>query len=67
MVELPMKTRTSGFNRQLARVAGFLMSVSAAVNRAPLYLRKLYHDQSMGENMDGMTGDAVLASKDLQY
>lgn len=41
------------------------MSVSAAVNMAPLYLRKLY--QSMAENMDGMIGDAVLASEDLQY
>ena len=48
-------------NRQLASVAGLLMSVSAAVNMAPLYIRRLY--QAMGENMDSIAEDAGL---DLQ-
>ncbi|DBA83016.1 TPA: hypothetical protein ACH3X1_006792 [Trebouxia sp. C0004] len=52
-------------NRQLASVAGMLMSVSAAVSMAPLYTRKLY--QSMGENMDNIADDLALAREDLQY
>lgn len=52
-------------NRQLASVAGLLMSVSAAVNMAPLYIRRLY--QSMGEDMDSIAEDAGLALQDLQY
>ncbi len=41
------------------------MSVSAAVNMPPLYIRRLY--QSMGENMDSIAEDAGLALQDLQY
>ena len=52
-------------NRQLASVAGMLMSIAPAVSMAPLYLRKLY--QSMGGNMDEETGNAALAREDLQY
>ena len=52
-------------NQQLAGAAGLLMSVSAAVNMAPLYIRRFY--QSMGENMDSFAEDAGLASQDLQY
>ena len=52
-VELPAVG--SYINRQLARVAGILMSLSAAVNMAPLDLRLLY--QSMGENMSSTADD----------
>ena len=62
-VELPAVG--SYINRQLARVAGILMSLSAAVNMAPLDLRMLY--QSMGENMSSTADDAGLAREDLQY
>ena len=49
--------------RRLASVAGMLMSVSAAVYMAPLYIRKLY--QSMGGNMDDDTGNPALTREDL--
>ena len=47
----------------LASVAGMLMSVSAAVYIALLYIRKLY--QSMGENMDDDVDNPALAREDL--
>ena len=49
----------------LASDAGMLMSVSAAVYTAPLYIRKLY--QSMGGNMDNDVDNPALAREDLQY
>ena len=52
-------------NRQLASVAGMLMSISAAVSMAPLYTGRLY--QSMGKNMDSIASDVHLAREDLQY
>lgn len=41
------------------------MSVSAAVNMAPLFIRRLY--QAMGEDMDGAAGSIGLAREDLQF
>ncbi len=51
-------------NRQLASAAGMLMSISAVVHMAPLYIRKLY--QSIGVNKNSMTDNPAVARYDLQ-
>lgn len=50
-------------NKQLTSTVGMLMSTSAAVYMAPLYIRKLYH--AMGHDMRA-ANDMALAKEDLR-
>jgi ubiquinone biosynthesis protein UbiJ len=54
-------------NRQLASIAGMLMSISAAVHMAPLYTRTLYHALDSSTGWDGAAGNLSMARDDLQH
>jgi len=57
-------------NRQLASNAGVLMSISAAIHMAPVYIRTLYHAMDSmlrSAGWDGAAGDLSLARDDWQY
>lgn len=56
-------------NRQLAIIAGMLMSISPAVHMAPLDIETLYHAISTdgGIGWDNASEDLSVAKADLQY
>ena len=53
--------------RQLASIAGFIMSIAPAVYMAPLYTRCLFQAMSSSANWDAPLEDLPIAVPDLQY
>ena len=54
-------------NRELAGIAGMLMSASPALYMAPLYLRSLYHSMQPGEGWDSHVVEFDLTCDHLGY
>ncbi|KAA6421308.1 MAG: hypothetical protein FRX49_08794 [Trebouxia sp. A1-2] len=54
-------------SRQLASIAGMLLSIATDVQMAPLYIRTLYEAMSTSHSWDGRVSHLELAVEDLQY